>query len=59
MEAEQLEGIWGALIWLGFTFFLCVGIYMISTHESMVAWSNLDDHEIAALESSGMNIGPA
>ena len=31
-EAEQLEGTW-ELIWLGFTFFLCVGIYMVSTHE--------------------------
>ena len=32
-ESEQLGGTWGALIWLGFTFFICVGIYMISTHE--------------------------
>ncbi len=46
-EAEQLEGTWGALIWLGFTFFLCVGIYMISTHEKYGGWSNLDDHEIS------------
>ena len=44
-EAEQLEGTWGALIWLGFTFFICVGIYMISTHEKYGGWSNLDDHE--------------
>ncbi len=44
-ESEQLEGTWGALIWLGFTFFICVGIYMISTHEKYGGWANLDDHE--------------
>ena len=46
-ESEQLEGTWGALIWLGFTFFICVGIYMISTHEKYGGWANLDDHEIS------------
>ena len=44
-QSEQLEGTWGALIWLGFTFFICVGIYMISTHEKYGGWANLDDHE--------------
>jgi uncharacterized repeat protein (TIGR01451 family) len=44
-ESEQLGGTWGALIWLGFTFFICVGIYMISTHEKYGGWANLDDHE--------------
>ena len=44
-ESEQLDGTWGALIWLGFTFFICVGIYMISTHEKYGGWANLDDHE--------------
>ena len=44
-ESEQLEGTWGSLIWLGFTFFICVGIYMISTHEKYGGWANLDDHE--------------
>ena len=44
-ESEQLEGTWGALIWLGFTFFICVGIYMIATHEKYGGWANLDDHE--------------
>ena len=46
-ESEQLEGTWGSLIWLGFTFFICVGIYMISTHEKYGGWANLDDHEIS------------
>ena len=44
-ESEQLQGTWGALIWLGFTFFICVGIYMISTHEKYGGWANLDDYE--------------
>ena len=44
-ESEQLEGTWGALIWLGFTFFICVGIYMISTHEKYGGWANLDEYE--------------
>ena len=43
--SEQLDGTWGSLIWLGITFFLCVGIYTISTHEKYGGWSNLDDHE--------------
>ena len=46
-ESEQLEGTWGSLIWLGFTFFICVGIYMISTHEKHGGWANLDDHEVS------------
>ena len=46
-ESEQLEGTWGSLIWLGFTFFICVGIYMISTHEKYGGWANLDDHEVS------------
>ena len=46
-QAEQLEGTWGALIWLGITFFICVGIYMISTHEKWGGWSNKEDHEMS------------
>ena len=46
-QAEQLEGTWGALIWLGLTFFICVGIYMISTHEKWGGWSNKEDHEMS------------
>ncbi len=46
-QASQLDGTWGALIWLGFTFFICVGIYMISTHEKWGGWSNKEDHEIS------------
>ena len=46
-QAEQLDGTWGALIWLGITFFICVGIYMISTHEKWGGWSNREDHEIS------------
>ena len=46
-ESEQLGGTWGSLIWLGFTFFICVGIYMISTHEKYGGWANLDDHEVS------------
>ena len=46
-QAEQLDGTWGALIWLGITFFICVGIYMISTHEKWGGWSNKEDHEIS------------
>ncbi|MAX46508.1 MAG: hypothetical protein CMB24_06950 [Euryarchaeota archaeon] len=46
-QAEQLDGTWGALIWLGITFFICVGIYMISTHEKWGGWSNREDHEMS------------
>ena len=46
-EASQLDGTWGALIWLGITFFICVGIYMISTHEKWGGWSNREDHEFS------------
>ena len=46
-QADQLDGTWGALIWLGITFFICVGIYMISTHEKWGGWSNREDHEIS------------
>ena len=64
-ESEQLEGTWGALIWLGITFFICVGIYMISTHETYGGWSNLDDHEFSGARKfwnahwSSMMIGAA
>ena len=46
-QADQLDGTWGALIWLGITFFICVGIYMISTHEKWGGWSNREDHEMS------------
>ena len=43
--STELDGTWGALIWLGFTFFICVGIYMIATNDKYGGWANLDDHE--------------
>ncbi len=64
-EAKQLDGTWGALIWLGITFFICVGIYMISTHEKWGGWSNKEDHEISGARKfwnahwSGIMIGMA
>ena len=42
---DLLEGNWGSLIWLGLTFFIGVGIYSISTHETWGGWVNRDDHE--------------
>ena len=42
---EDLDGTWGALIWLGFTFFLGVGIYTIGNHEKYGGWANLGEHE--------------
>ena len=58
-ESEQLDGTWGALIWLGFTFFICVGIYMISTHEKYGGWANLDDHEGSGARKFWMPTGQA
>ena len=43
--SEDLDGTWGALIWLGFTFFLGVGIYYIGNHESYGGWANRGEHE--------------
>ena len=42
---EDLDGTWGALIWLGFTFFLAVGIYYLGNHEKYGGWANLGEHE--------------
>jgi len=42
---EDLDGTWGALIWLGITFFLGVGIYSIGNHEKYGGWANLGEHE--------------
>ncbi len=64
-QSTQLEGTWGALIWLGFTFFICVGIYMISTHEKYGGWSNRDDYEMSGARKfwnehwSGFMVGMA
>ena len=44
-EVAMLENNWGSLIWLGATFFIGVGIYSISTHESWGGWVNREDHE--------------
>ena len=42
---EDLDGTWGALIWLGITFFMGVGIYSIGNHEKYGGWANLGEHE--------------
>ena len=42
---ESMDGTWGALIWLGITFFLGVGIYSIGNHEKYGGWANLGEHE--------------
>ena len=42
---ENLAGTWGALLWLGITFFICVGIYYISIHEKFGGWANRGEHE--------------
>ncbi len=42
---EDLDGTWGALIWLAITFFLSVGIYSIGNHERYGGWANLGEHE--------------
>ena len=43
--SEDLDGTWGPLIWLGFTFFVCVGIYYLGNHEKYGGWANLGEHE--------------
>ena len=43
--SEDLDGTWGALIWLGFTFFLGAGIYYLGNHEKYGGWANLGEHE--------------
>jgi asparagine N-glycosylation enzyme membrane subunit Stt3 len=42
---EDLDGTWGALIWLAITFFLSVGIYSLGNHERYGGWANLGEHE--------------
>ena len=42
---ENLDGTWGALIWLAITFFLCVGVYSIGNHERYGGWANRGEHE--------------
>jgi len=42
---ENLAGTWGALLWLGITFFICVAIYYISIHEKFGGWANRGEHE--------------
>ncbi len=42
---EDMDGTWGALIWLGITFFLGVGVYSIANHEKYGGWANLGEHE--------------
>ena len=42
---EDLDGTWGALIWLAITFFLGVGIYSLGNHERYGGWANLGEHE--------------
>ena len=37
---ENLDGTWGALIWLAITFFLCVGVYSVGNHERYGGWAN-------------------
>ena len=43
--SEDLDGTWGALIWLAITFFLAVGIYSIGNHERYGGWANRGEHE--------------
>ena len=43
--SEDLDGTWGALIWLAITFFLGVGIYSLGNHERYGGWANLGEHE--------------
>ena len=43
--SEDLDGTWGPLIWLGFTFFVCVGIYYLGNHEKYGGWANRGEHE--------------
>jgi len=43
--AEELDGSWGALIWLGITFFIGVAIYSIANHEKYGGWANRGEHE--------------
>ena len=43
--AEELDGSWGALIWLGITFFIGVAIYTIANHEKYGGWANRGEHE--------------
>jgi asparagine N-glycosylation enzyme membrane subunit Stt3 len=42
---EDLDGSWGALIWLGITFFMGVAIYSIANHEKYGGWANRGEHE--------------
>ena len=42
---EDLDGTWGALIWLAITFFIGVGIYSLGNHERYGGWANLGEHE--------------
>ena len=42
---ENLDGTWGALIWLAITFFICVGIYSIGNNENYGGWANRGEHE--------------
>lgn len=42
---ENLDGTWGALIWLAITFFLCVGVYSVGNHERYGGWANRGEHE--------------
>tara|TARA_Y100000766_G_scaffold2099_1_gene1679 strand:+ start:7769 stop:17344 length:9576 start_codon:yes stop_codon:yes gene_type:complete len=44
-QVDMLDNNWGSLIWLGATFFIGVGIYSISTHDSWGGWVNREDHE--------------
>ena len=62
---ESLDGTWGALIWLGITFFLGVGIYSIGNHERYGGWANLGEHEPSQVRlflrahGAGMMVGLA
>ena len=42
---DSMDGTWGAFIWLGFTFFLGVGIYSVGNHEKYGGWANVAEHE--------------
>ncbi|MEE3084271.1 MAG: STT3 domain-containing protein [Candidatus Thermoplasmatota archaeon] len=63
--SEDLDGTWGALIWLAITFFIAVGIYSIGNHERYGGWANRGEHEpsqarlFLRAHGAGMMIGLA
>ena len=47
-SAEELNNSWGAFIWLGITFFMCVAIFQISNHDKYGGWANRGEHDPSA-----------